>query len=218
MGEFVRSIFVYKNRSEFQGLFSWCGFIALAMVGYAKFQGTQLGLFDHLILFWGGMSVLTWAGLKWDWLGARWLGVACLVSFACVAWFFNLLLRELTFSTFFGLVIVGWAYQLARMDFAKEDLEHQLLGTHLILAGFLGAGQQPPPEIGEATMETALGYHLAKHDCAWEVCDQEPCPAARELQGFLVKMQQPGFREEFQRLAHEHAHEEESSGEDELRP
>jgi len=214
VGAFVRGIFVYKNRAEFQGLFSWCGLIALVMVGYAKLQGGPLGVFDYLILFWGSMSLLTWAGLKWDWLGARWLGVACLLSFAGVAWFFNLLLREVSFSTLFGFVIVAWAYQLARMDFAKEDLHYQLMGTHFVLASLLGAGQDPPPEIGEAAMEASLAYHLRQHDCAWEVCDQEPCPEARELQGFLIKMQAPGFREEFQRLAHEEAHRE-TSGEDE---
>jgi hypothetical protein len=215
VGDFVRSIFVYENREEFLGLFLWCGLIALGMVGYAKLQGDPLAAFDYLILFWGSMSVLTWAGLKWDWLGARWLGVLCLVSFACVAWFFNLLLREVTFSTFFGFVIVGWAIQLARMDFAKEDLQHQLMGTHLILAGFLGAGVDPPPEVGEAAIEAALAYHLRKHDCAWEVCDQDPCPEARELQGFLTKMQAPGFREEFQRLAHEQAHREQAEASEE---
>lgn len=210
MGAFVRGIFVYENRAEFLSLFLWCGVIAIGMVGYGKLQGSPLAFFDYLILFWGSMALLTWAGLRWDLPGARWLGVISLICFASVAWIFNLIMGEVSFSTFFGFVIVGWAVQLARMDFHKEDLQNELLGTHLVLGGFLSTGIEAPPGLGEETVASALEYHLRKHDCAWEVCDQEPCPNARLLQDLLTKIHDPGFREEFQRLAHEHAHGEET--------
>lgn len=210
MGAFVRGIFIYERRAEFLSLFLWCGLIAVGMVGYAKLQGNPFAVFDSLMLFWGSMALTTWAGLKWRWPGARWLGVFSLICFACVSWFLDLMVGRFTFTTLFGFVVVGWAVQLARMDFAKEDLERELLGTHVVMASLLSGGIEPPAGLGEETVASALQYHLRKHDCAWEVCDQEPCPGARQLEGLLTKIQDPAFREEFMRLAHEHAHSEEA--------
>lgn len=184
---FLRAIFVYDKRADFLSLFLWSGCAVLAMVAYAKFEGGPLGFFDWLMLAWGIMCVGSWAGLKWHWPGARWLGVATLLSFAGSAWIMDLILREPSFTTFFGFVLVGWAIQLVRMDFLKEDLETQLEGLTMVLGSFLASKVQPPPDLGDLTLTSALEYHLRKHPCEWEVCDQEPCEDARRLER-LVKL------------------------------
>lgn len=193
MGDFVRSIFVYEKRAEFLSLFWWCALIALGTVAYAKFQGNPLGIFDHLVLFWGSMSLLTWAGLKWDWLGARWLGVLCLVSFALTAWGFNLLLQQVSFSTFFGFVIVGWAYQLARMDFARQDLREAVDALpHLVpLVTAMGdlAGELGHTELAERVEDTfarALEHHLARHEGDYAECEDDLCLQARTWEGIAA--------------------------------
>ncbi|MBL4847472.1 MAG: hypothetical protein JKY65_18290 [Planctomycetes bacterium] len=201
MREILRGFFVCDSRAEFISLFLWVGLVVCGLTIYSKVQGEPYGLGDTIVLAWAGGMLVSSAGLKWDFFGARWLGVACLLLSACSSWLFNLLRQEVSFGTLFGFVLLGWAIQLVRLDFEREDLELHVKAFGGVLAAFVTNGVVPPKELGDPCVEAALKYHLRRHTGDWAQCVEELCEKTRALEILLKDTLMPPSHEELHERA-----------------